>query len=120
MIKQLLRRADVFLVFRVFGIFVSGVVLLCIGFFLAYYIEPRAELENDQLDVINTYWSRNISSSGAGPPNFKAEVVLPNGNSYEFTTQPNLISNGRVCAAIQLGKWFNAYHIQILHPNNCN
>ena len=120
MVKKLLGQINVFYVFRLLGILVGGFVLLCIVLFLTYFFEPRNDLGMQKLEVIETRWTRSIGTSGVGPPNFKAEVLLPNEHAHEFTTQPNFIHDDSVCAAVQFGRWFSAYHIQLMHPDACN
>ena len=115
-----LRRINILLVFRLLGLLVGAIVLFCVGLFLAHFAEPRANLGKEKLVVLDTRWTRTVSKSGVGLPTFSAKVLLPNGNVYELETHPNWALDNRVCAAIQLGEWSDAYHVQVVHPDSCN
>ena len=111
---------DVFVVFRFLGYFIGGFTLLCMSLFLAYLVEPRVELDNQKLEVVRTYWSRTINSRGVSSETFRAEIILPNGNSHSFVTYPNrIIDETYVCATIELGKWFEAYHVDVVRAEMC-
>ena len=105
MVEKLLERINVFYLFfaparissRCIRTGVHSAVLFC-------FFEPRNDLGMQKLEVIETRWSRSMSTSGVGRPKFKAEVLLPNGNVHEFPTQPNFVYNANVCAAVQFGK----------------
>ena len=120
MFKLILLKINVFIVFRSLSYLVGSVALLCVVLFAAYLLEPKANLDNQKLEVIRTYWAKTIGRSGVSGGSFHAEIVLPNGNMHTFTTYPNRVVNDYVCAEIELGKWLKSYHINIVEAHRCS
>ena len=113
MARALVEQINFLRVFQGVGWALGSLAAVIMASAVAFQIEPRDEIGHQKLAVVSSWPS-------GGLPAFKAEAILPNGNTYTYAIHGKYLdADGTLCAYIEIGRWFDAYHIEIITPDHC-